>query len=87
MWRSVARDCRAEEYVWPAEDREARTAARASVWAFVGCVGVEGDGVVVATAVVEDGVVAEGDVDDDGAVVAWSDDIFFMCSCQSSQAG
>lgn len=61
-----------------AEEREARTAARASDWALV-CSGVgvgevEGWEVVVEMAVVEDGV-AEGDVDD-GAVVDGSDDMF-----------
>ena len=58
--------------------REARTAARASVWAFVGdwgWVGVDGEEAgAVETAVVEEGV-ADGDVDD-AVVVAWSDDIF-----------
>ena len=58
--------------------REARTAARASVWAFVGdwgWVGVDGEEAgAVETAVVEEGV-AEGDVDD-VVVVAWSDGIF-----------
>ena len=61
--------------------REARTAARASVWAFVGdwgWVGVDVD----EAAVVEEGV-AEGDVDD--VVVAGSDDIL-MCGCQDLRA-
>lgn len=59
-----------------AEEREARTAARASDWAFVwDGVGDDEVGVVVEMAVVEEGVVVEGDVDD-GAVVDGSDDIF-----------
>ena len=59
-----------------AEEREARTAARASSWALV-CSGV-GVGVEVEeAAVVEEGVVVEGE-EDDGAAddVDGSDDIF-----------
>jgi hypothetical protein len=58
-----------------AEEREARTATRASSWALVWSgVGEDEVGVVVEMAVVEEGVVVEGGVDD-GAVDG-SDDIF-----------
>jgi hypothetical protein len=67
-----------------AEEREARTAARASDWAFfwsgvgVGVGEVEGWEVVVEKAVVEEGV-AEGDVDDGAVdVVAGSEDILLV---------
>lgn len=63
---SVARACRAEEYVCPAELREARTAALASLWARVGSVkleaGVDVEEVGVGMAFVED-VDADVDVD------------------------
>lgn len=77
-----------------AEEREARTAARASDWALV-CSGVgvgeDEDRLVVAeTAVVEEGVVVVGDVDDGAVdVVAGSDDIFMFweSSCQVGALG
>jgi hypothetical protein len=60
-----------------AEEREARTATRASSWALVWSgVGEDEVGVVVEMAVVEEGVVVEGGVDDGAVdVVGGSDDI------------
>jgi hypothetical protein len=67
-WRSAARVCRLEAWEAPAEERVARTAARASVWARV----VSG-GLVVVVVVVEGVVVAEVEVE--GVIVVGAEEV------------
>jgi hypothetical protein len=83
LCKSVARLCRAEEYDCPAELRDARTAARASVWAW----GEEGERLVAGVDVDDAGVgLAVVEVADaNGDVDAGSDDMvmrssFSLCS-------